>query len=296
VPFLFALLLGVVLATDPDCATYCPTITQLCNGTNAQFYNKNTTTTFCETVCPIYNVTNDTASWDSYDCRRKHLDYIVGGQDPIVHCPHAGPTGGTVCSDTCNYYCDLVAKACTGTNLIFANKGTCLAECFAYPKDPSANLYTTPASQDSIDCRAYHANLAFGSATADLIALHCGHANTSGGGATCGTGCDNYCDAMSLYCNGTNVKFSDRPTCMTACQKYPHDYSGTPSTPVTAGNSFECRKYHVIVASMGDTTLHCGHAAADGGKTCVSTSGALESAKIWGLSILLPIVWLILNR
>jgi hypothetical protein len=188
--------------------------------------------------------------------------------------------------------------ACTGANLIFGSKDKCLAECGAYPKDSSANLYTIPSTKDTVDCRTYHGSIAISNAgNADLVAAHCGHANASGGEGTCGTGCENYCDAMAKYCNGTNQKFSNASTCMNACKKYPHDYSGTPKNPVAAGNSFECRKYHVIAASVGSTALHCGHAAEDGGKTCVqSTNTASESAKVWLLSVLLPLVWLLLNR
>jgi hypothetical protein len=152
----------------------------------------------------------------------------------------------------------------------------------------------TPTGKDSVDCRTYHATVALDSAgNAGLVMAHCSHANASGGEGVCGTGCDNYCDAMTKYCNGSNTKFNDVNTCLSACKQYPHDYSGTPAIPVSSGNSFECRKYHVIAASMGDTALHCGHADKDGGGVCVKSSA--PEMKIWMLSVLLPILWLILS-
>jgi len=295
---LLLVLFLVVANALPSCQTYCSEIQQWCNGTNAQFYPPSALSSdFCELVCPTYITTGVNTSWDSYDCRYTHLLYIIDdGDDPVVHCPHAGTSGGNKCGDLCNYYCDLVANACNGSNTIFMNKAACLMECYAYPSDSQANFYTVPSSMDSSQCRVYHATAALASAgTPSNVQLHCGHANASGGEGTCGTGCQNYCDGIMLYCNQSNQQFKTVSDCMNACGSYKHDWSGNASYPVTLGNSFECRKYHLIQGALtGLVNVHCPHAGQSGGSVCVSLSGASDLVPLWALSIFLPLLYLLL--
>jgi len=274
-----------------NCSSYCSTVNEWCNGTLSQFYPAPSgSPTVCETVCPTYINTGNSSSWDSADCRLLHLGYITTlYQNTTVHCPHAGPTGGNVCSDPWNEYCDLILASCTGDNTAFLDKPTCLANAYAYPSDSSANLYQAPNAKDSLQCRIYHAALAAFYTDPTLKMQHCTHANATGGlGNTCGTPCQNYCDTIQMYCNGTNAQFMDASSCLTACASYPQNYSNILTAPVTAGDSLECRKYHALLASMasaGGPTVHCPHAGPKGGGVCVSTTGSFGSAPevSWGI-------------
>jgi len=286
------------IAQAPNCSTYCPIINQLCNGTNAQFYSL-TNPNNCMDVCPSYNITGNQTSFDSFDCRNYHLQYVINGTLIGVHCPHAGPTGGNVCSNPCYYYCDLHLKTCTGANQAFPSQTECLAECMAYPNstwpNPNpANLYTVVAAGDSWDCRAYHVAVAasFVGTNPTLVAQHCGHSNQTGAG-TCGDYCQNYCDDMAYYCTGSNAQFKTTSDCMTACYKYPRTYNSTLQAPVTSGNSYECRKYHVMFGALTmDPTTHCPHAGPTGGGTCTSTSAASQNAQIGAVGLILSLLWL----
>jgi len=198
-----------------------------------------------------------------------------------------------LCGDPYNFYCDMVTAVCNGTNTIYESRTNCLAESFVFPIDSSANLYTDPPWIDSRDCRIYHVTLAAASTTAGGVALHCGHANASGGEGVCGNACENYCDAMTLYCNGSNVQFSSTQDCMTHCAKYPRNYTGTPMNPITAGDSLECRKYHAILASLYGPTVHCPHAGSKGGGVC--SSATRHFSLMWSV-LLLPLLWLFASQ
>ena len=41
-------------------------------------------------------------------CRLYHAG--AAAADPVLHCPHAGPTGGNVCGSWCDNYCQLMAQ------------------------------------------------------------------------------------------------------------------------------------------------------------------------------------------
>jgi len=302
---MLALILLFAAATAlPDCPTYCQEMNQWCNSTNAQFYPMGSSgADYCQTVCPTYITTGDNSSWDSYDCRIKHLNFIIGGQPANVHCIHAGTTGGgpTWCSDACNFYCDLVSMACNASNQVFVSKDWCLKECYAYPVDASANLYTVPGGMDTQQCRIYHSTVAMGSTDPAQVKLHCGHANASGGEGTCGTSCQNYCDGIQMYCNNSdptqkNQQFASVNECLDACAKYPHNYTGTVASPLTWGNSFECRKYHLIQgATTGAMAFHCPHAGPTGGSVCVDGKSAASSlAPVFAMSFVLSFLWLLL--
>jgi hypothetical protein len=86
---------------------------------------------------------------------------------PQIHCPHAGATGGGVCGDVCDVYCDNLDANCTAGNAQDADRAACETACAAMTPG-------TPADQsgDTAFCRVYHSGVpAFG----DPV-LHCPHA------------------------------------------------------------------------------------------------------------------------
>jgi len=281
-------------AQTENCTNYCQLINSYCVGANTQFYVPND----CNLICPTYSLNATTGIYDdSYECRFHHLGYVINGTFPNIHCPHAGPTGGNTCGTACSYYCDLHIATCTGTNAYFQSKTDCLAECMAYPDSANpTNLSYAVISGDSWDCRAYHVGVAasYVGSDASAVALHCGHSNQSGAG-TCGDYCMNYCDDMAYYCTGNNAQYKSNQDCLTACYKYPRDYSGTVQDPVAAGNSFECRKYHVMFAALANLpAIHCPHAGPTGGNIC-GKSSASRNAQLGTVGLVLSLFWLFLQ-
>jgi len=286
--FLFTLF---VFAIAQNCTNYCQNINLLCNGTNTQFYGPSD----CALICPTYplNATTDVYN-NSYECRLYHLNNVINGMSPVIHCPHAGPTGGLLCGTACNYYCDFHLQTCTGANQYFSNKADCLAECMAYPDSANpTNLYDIVGSGDSWDCRAYHLNVAASNVGKDsnAVAAHCAHSSQSGAD-TCGDYCMNYCDDMAYYCTGTNSQFNSPHDCLDACAKYPRNSTGTLQNPIVGGNSFECRKYHVMAGALANQEdIHCVHAGPSGGGVC---SGASRNAQLGTVGLVLSLLWLFL--
>ena len=88
----------------PTCAAYCAKIAMNCTagdgGSNAQYADTATCNTYCSSAShwPA-GMTGDT-SGDTIGCRLYHAG--AAAADPVLHCPHAGPTGGNVCGSWCD--------------------------------------------------------------------------------------------------------------------------------------------------------------------------------------------------
>ena len=130
-----------------ECDAYCNTIMSHCKGNDAQFAD----TAACKSACakmPDGSVGATTGN--SVNCRQYHAD-VAGLQDPALHCPHAGPSGGGVCVETCDSFCADAMTNCKGANELFASDGECLGACAGFP-----NNSTKAKSGNSRQCRAYH--------------------------------------------------------------------------------------------------------------------------------------------
>ena len=187
----------------------------------------------------------------------------TGGED-------AGTTGGEdvppPSDPTCESYCAAVQAACGDEGSAasqFADEAACLAYCNDHSQIPLGTADDT--ASNTIGCRIYHAGVASGS---DELAIeHCPHAGPSGGNV-CGTWCENYCHLAQTNCTEGNELYADEAACMSACDDLVDD--GEPGA--TAGDSVQCRIYHLGVAGSADAggpDLHCAHGAPDGGGVCV---------------------------
>ena len=118
----------------------------------------------------------DATGGDSLGCRLYHVTVAKGG-DALIHCPHAGPSGGDgVCvaedAPTCTDYCDTYMMNCTDKNNVYeGNLDACMTACALWY--PGTNADT---SGDTIGCRTYHAGAP---AIGDPV-KHCPHAGPSG--------------------------------------------------------------------------------------------------------------------
>jgi hypothetical protein len=89
-----------------DCAGYCAQTAANCTGANAQYDD----TAECMAYCTASGWPAGTAnamSGNTIACRIYHGG--VAATDPVTHCPHAGPSGGSVCGASVTFRTEAVA-------------------------------------------------------------------------------------------------------------------------------------------------------------------------------------------
>jgi hypothetical protein len=156
----------------PTCSAYCAKIQMNCTaasgdaGGNAQYMDAATCNSYCTTAAGWPAGTTGDTSGNTIGCRLYHAG--AAAADPVLHCPHAGPTGGNVCGSYCENYCQLMAKNCTGANAVY-DAATCMSKCTTIPTSGQVN----DTAGNTIQCRIYH----LGAAATDPV-LHCPHSKT----------------------------------------------------------------------------------------------------------------------
>ncbi|MEW5847592.1 MAG: hypothetical protein AB2A00_02220 [Myxococcota bacterium] len=131
------------------CDDYCDTVMENCTGANQQYEQRDICWLGCQYVMAAGQAGDQTGN--SLACRSYHAQ--AAASDPATHCEHAGPGGGGVCGNPCDYYCDLVAVACSGTNAIYADRVACLSTCADFPEEGSP----AATESDNVFCRIYFA-------------------------------------------------------------------------------------------------------------------------------------------
>jgi hypothetical protein len=154
------------VAAGTVCDDYCTAQETNCVGANVITFDAD-----CETDCAAFTLGEDgDTGADTAYCRLYHAG-APAATDPALHCPHASPSGGGVCT-VCAEYCALVAENCVGDNAITFD-ADCETDCAAYTLGEDGDT-----GADTAHCRLYHA----GAPAATDPALHCPHASPSGGG------------------------------------------------------------------------------------------------------------------
>lgn len=148
-----------------SCADYCATIATNCTGADDQWGE--TVPGMCEAVCATWEVgTVDDMSGNTLGCHSYHATAASSMSD--VHCPHAGPTGGSVCGTSpCDDFCELAVGAngvCPGA---WADVAACRTACMAFAAAPPYDASQTMG--DTFACRMYHLTAAAADDT------HCAH-------------------------------------------------------------------------------------------------------------------------
>jgi hypothetical protein len=142
----------------PNCDSYCDIVMAACpsDGPQAQYDDARQ----CQQVCGAMVMgTSQDIDDDTVGCRIYHA-YATLPNQAAVHCPHAGPAGGTAdghgCGTSCESYCRLVAKSCGDAYAKQYGSGSdaCLAECTT--RD-AGKAYSTAQSGDALQCRIYSA-------------------------------------------------------------------------------------------------------------------------------------------
>jgi hypothetical protein len=142
------------------------------------------------------------------------------------------------------------------------------------------NLDESMPMDNSIACRIWHANVA-GRAGDDAVLrqTHCSHAGPLGG-TMCGQKpCQVFCYLSQQICG---TKAYDSPAdCTDACEADAGGYPGYRYDPIgtaadldrrePAGNTLNCRMYHLENYLATGMAVHCTHASKSGGGICVDS-------------------------
>jgi hypothetical protein len=189
---------GVFVAKD-DCADYCNDMAQSCGALMNQEY---LTTDVCNKLCAFHvstydeqgvnqpvdvSATSPTASGDTLYCRVWHAHAAL--ENPVVHCPHAGPLGAQMCgTDPCNDFCSMALNFCPSSYL---GMDDCLNDCHPDAGYPGYPYLIGDASDlqdegNTLNCRMYHLeNFLF-----TKNPIHCSHITIDGGGVCSAGGSD----------------------------------------------------------------------------------------------------------
>ena len=212
----------------------------------------------------MMNGESGATSGNTLSCRAYHL--TAAKSNPATHCPHASMDGGGVCvgevpvSDFCRDF----IEACPGDSA-WATSGTCGEGAGNLIRGEEGAL-----SGDSLECRIYH----LGAQKAGIPGPHCDHAGSTGGGVCFTETHDRFCTDFGRTCTGLLDSTMTFEQCLAGAQTM---VSGTEGS--TAGDTFECRRYH-LGAAIADvapgTAAHCDHASPSGGEVCVGKPSAAE--------------------
>jgi hypothetical protein len=184
-----------------------------------------------------------------------------GGPSSSSGGPASSSSGGTPTAATVDSYCKASLANCTAANAQYADVATCTAVAKSFAQGDVGAM-----AGNSLECRAYHA----GTPSMTTPAMHCGHSGITGGdldpSATgtgndgpCGDGVEAFCKLAVATCTGANVVWADEAACVTDAKQFPKSATQF-STKDTAGDTFNCRAYHLTVATQ-DAATHCKHIA-----------------------------------
>jgi hypothetical protein len=252
------------------CAQYCTEAVAACTGPNIQYVGSMefNSQSICESYCdfagwlPGYETD---ATGNSIGCRFYHAQ-AAHTEDPVLHCPIAGPTGADVCGSWCDNYCDLAAQSCVADNAIFGSNEECMTACAELDDTGKIN----DSQGNSIQCRI---NYLGAPAFADP-ATNCSEGSPDDTIACSGDSlCQEYCATMEVNCIGDFSQFADNVECMANCA----GFNSGGAQDATTGDSLQCRLYHAG-AAFDEPSNHCDNAGASGGSLCVAGSEFLCGA------------------
>jgi hypothetical protein len=156
---------------SPICDAYCKQINENCVGDDNQYIDEAS----CKGVCAHFapGKEGDT-SGDTLGCRVYHSG-APSIMDANVHCPHAGPLGDGICSESnCDSFCSLAVAICGDQAMPpYASKQACLTACAGFVGTDQVPYNTTVLTGDSLACRMYHLTVA--AIAPDLAQVHCQH-------------------------------------------------------------------------------------------------------------------------
>lgn len=145
------------------CALYCKTIEEACLGIHAQYLSREQCMNMCADT-PL-GLESD-VSGDTVGCRLYHARIVTMMNNPVDHCPHAGPTGGGTCGARCEVLCERSESLCNedrGYPRAYSSKEDCLQACTPTETEPgfAVDPIELPLTGDTVNCRIYHLRAAY---------------------------------------------------------------------------------------------------------------------------------------
>lgn len=148
---------------EPDCESYCTTISETCTGDMQQYGTTQQCLDVCATLTPG-SVDDDQDN--TVGCRLHYANEAA--EDPEGFCRAAGPGGDEICGGDCQGFCQIQSEACVGDDEQFANNTDCISACTNF--DDSVPYSSNVVDGDSRACRLYHLTVA-----ATNPEVHCPH-------------------------------------------------------------------------------------------------------------------------
>lgn len=247
------------------CQEYCDFVQLSCSGDHRQYRSVQHCVDFCEGSVGWEAGFEEDQVGNTLACRMNHLQ--LAPQDPAAHCAEGGPTGGGLCGDWCEVYCDMADKSCTGDSAIFASRDECLSTCPAIATGGAAGDFTG----DTLQCRLSYLQLA---------RLYEGGQETfcpaaaPFGGACAPTplemepDCENYCAIVEAACYPNDLIYASPRECLDMCSEWARLPAGVKGD--TTENTIACRIAHTAESFVDYPELHCPVASFDGGNICGS--------------------------
>ena len=193
--------------------------------------------------------------------------------------PTIGTDGGSDApTGPCSTYCTQIQQTCTGNNSQYA--GIDAADAIQVCENFCTNWDLGSSVDMNVDTLACRTNqLAVAQAKGATLLL-CNQAGPTGGGA-CGNPCHNFCLLDLALCGpdamtGVPSPYADQPTCLANCAGYPRDPTPEGVALIEAGDTLDCRFYHLEASQEQLPTsakTHCPHTA-QVSATCFSVSDA----------------------
>jgi hypothetical protein len=185
---------------------------------------------------------NRDAGVNSLGCREYHAQAAL--EAPLVHCQHAGPSGGDVCGSFLEAWTSLLAGApCSDTlqiSKLVTAVGMAKVNTLIPQKAAGAGAYTTSLDNggNTQACRIYHLGVANTPAP-----THCSHGFISGGN-NCGSYSANICDFIEGTCGfsgatATTWQFASKAACLTALTNTTTNLIDAGIAGATSGESYE---------------------------------------------------------
>lgn len=155
-------------ALPNDCGSYCQTIMQTCTDENAMYASDSDCNYVCQNL-PAGKV--GVTSGNSLACRNYYLKFAVEGTaEPdtvFTHCRYAGPGTEGKCGGSCENFCYLAQKVCTGEQQQWPSEEACKTDCAKFSQTGD---YSAGAEGNNFACRLYHLTVA-----ANNPLQHCAH-------------------------------------------------------------------------------------------------------------------------
>lgn len=160
------------------CGSWCDNYCFLANRTGCTGQNAYASASDCQAFCAeIPHGTFSDTSGNTIECRTYHWGVASTSVSAgVTHCPHGTPSGGTLCGNLCDVYCQLANSSCPG-NLALYSGSTATTDCQTACSKFSTSGMPGDTAGNTVYCRIYHLGVA-GQSSA-LASVHCPHGLTN---------------------------------------------------------------------------------------------------------------------